>query len=263
MKRRLISVITINYNNAAGLAKTIESITSQTFTDFEYIIIDGGSTDESVEVIKKFENRVDYWVSENDNGIYNAFNKGIHQATGEFIFFLNSGDMLSCSSIFEEVVPNLKENDIIYGNILIDEKPKAWLKEYPDKLNFRHFIYDSLPHSGGSFFRRTSFKDGSAKYDENLKIVSDWKWFLTAIIKYNYSYKHINKIIGIFDCSGVSSTESALSKKEREYVLLQEFSAIYNEISELFNYKVKYDTLLSSRYLRFCLKLKKLILWQK
>ena len=89
-----LSIITVNLNNAAGLQKTIESVINQTFTDYEFIIIDGGSTDSSLEIIKQYANKITYWVSEPDNGIYNGMNKGIGQADGEYCFFLNSGDWM-------------------------------------------------------------------------------------------------------------------------------------------------------------------------
>ena len=92
MKKNKISVITINYNNKSGLEKTIQSVISQTYFELEYIIIDGGSSDGSIDVIKKYENKIDYWISEQDKGIYNAMNKGIAQAHGEYCNFMNSGD---------------------------------------------------------------------------------------------------------------------------------------------------------------------------
>ncbi|MDR2910496.1 MAG: glycosyltransferase [Bacteroidales bacterium] len=89
-----LSIITINLNNVAGLQKTIESVVKQTFTDYEYIVIDGGSTDGSADIIKQHANKITYWVSEPDKGIYNAMNKGIRVAKGEYCLFLNSGDWL-------------------------------------------------------------------------------------------------------------------------------------------------------------------------
>ena len=87
-----LSIVTINYNNKKGLAKTIESVTNQEFKDFEWIIVDGGSTDESVALIQDNLNHIDYWVSEKDQGIYDAMNKGIKASTRDYILFLNSGD---------------------------------------------------------------------------------------------------------------------------------------------------------------------------
>ena len=98
------SIITINYNNKDGLEMTINSVLGQSFQGFEYIIIDGGSTDGSIDIIKKYESRIDYWVSEPDNGVYNAMNKGIRKATGDYINFMNSGDAYHSSSALGTVV---------------------------------------------------------------------------------------------------------------------------------------------------------------
>ena len=112
-----ISIVTINYNNPSGLKKTIESVVNQTWKNFEYIIIDGGSTNGDVDIIKSFDNQIDYWVSEPDKGIYNAMNKGIKKATGDFIIFINSGDNFTNSSVLEEVQSKLTSDfDIYYGD---------------------------------------------------------------------------------------------------------------------------------------------------
>ena len=84
-----LSIITVNFNDAEGLERTIKSVISQTFHDYEFIIIDGGSTDGSVDVIKKYEDHIDYWISEKDGGIYQGMNKGLRQASGEYLNFLN------------------------------------------------------------------------------------------------------------------------------------------------------------------------------
>src|SRR5659263_50658 len=116
-----VSIITVNLNNDDGLPKTIESILSQSFIDYEYLIIDGGSTDNSLDILIKYANRITYWVSEPDKGIYNAMNKGIAHATGEWIIFMNSGDVFRN----DEVLANVFKSDIeaqtqiIYGNTLV------------------------------------------------------------------------------------------------------------------------------------------------
>ncbi len=112
-----LSIITVNLNNSAGLRKTIESIVKQTFKDFEYIIIDGGSTDGSAEVIKEFADKITYWVSEPDKGIYNAMNKGILHAKGEYLLFLNSGDWLADDDLLSKVFCEPRTADIIYGHM--------------------------------------------------------------------------------------------------------------------------------------------------
>src|SRR5690348_17657794 len=106
-----LSIITINLNNVKGLQKTMESVFAQTFTDYEYIIIDGGSTDGSVSEIKKHQNKLVYWISENDKGIYNAMNKGIVKANGEYILFMNSGDYLYTDNTIKEVFQKSNNED--------------------------------------------------------------------------------------------------------------------------------------------------------
>ncbi|MEG1573526.1 MAG: glycosyltransferase family 2 protein, partial [Bacteroidales bacterium] len=111
-----LSIITINLNDAAGIEKTLKSIwEKQSFRDFEHIVIDGGSKDGSVEVIKKYEKNLAYWISEPDKGIYNAMNKGIAKATGEYLLFINGGDWLA-DDVLAEVFAIPFEEDIVYGD---------------------------------------------------------------------------------------------------------------------------------------------------
>ena len=115
-----LSIITINYNNSIGLRKTIESVVSQTDNTFEYIIVDGGSSDGSVDIIKQYADKISQWVSERDGGIYNAMNKGVRMAHGEYIMFLNSGDILYDNNVIGHVLPKLKA-DICVGNLVSDK----------------------------------------------------------------------------------------------------------------------------------------------
>ena len=109
------SIITINYNNCDGLEKTIQSVINQSYQNFEFIIIDGGSTDSSVEVIKKYSNKIDYWISEPDKGIYHAMNKGIIQAHGEYLNFMNSGDLFYDNDVLKDISIKIDLKDIIIG----------------------------------------------------------------------------------------------------------------------------------------------------
>ncbi|MBT8324244.1 MAG: glycosyltransferase, partial [Winogradskyella sp.] len=131
-----LSIITVNFNNAEGLKKTVDSVTAQTWKDFEYIIIDGSSTDGSTEVIKANKNIIDRWVSEPDEGVYQAMNKGISMANGEYLLFLNSGDHFYKDDVLEKFHKELKEQDLIYFNLNVVEGKKDFIKEYPEKLSF-------------------------------------------------------------------------------------------------------------------------------
>ena len=199
-----LSVITINYNNCDGLRKTIESVVNQTCRDFEYIIIDGGSTDGSVDVIKQYADKIDYWVSEPDKGIYNAMNKGIAVAHGEYLNFMNSGDCFyDCSSIAEFL--NLQANeDIVFGNMVDSYTGKQMGCISSDNITAADFLNASLPHQA-SFIRRILFEKYGL-YDEKYKIASDWKFFLYVIVFMNVSLRHIDKNFATFENSGISTS---------------------------------------------------------
>lgn len=195
-----LSIITINYNNRDGLRKTIESVVGQTFRDFEYIVIDGGSTDGSVVIIKEYADRIDYWVSEKDKGIYNAMNKGALAARGEYTLFLNSGDSLLDNSVLSHVFENNLFADIVCGNIISD---KGGTMFAPEMVTMEYFILGCLPHPS-SLIRRKLFD--IHPYDENFKIAGDWEFFLYHLIVGNVTYQHIVVNITLFDTTGISSS---------------------------------------------------------
>ena len=219
-----LSVITINFNNRDGLRKTIESVVNQTYKEFEYIVIDGGSNDGSVDVIKEYADRIDYWVSEPDKGIYNAMNKGIDVAKGEYCLFLNSGDYLFSGSVIKESIPHLDGTGVVYGHIQTD-KGAIWGGVKVISLEFFYGM-GSLPHPA-SFIKSSLLK--KYHYDENLKIVSDWKLFIQVLIFGGSSYKQLDIIVSIFDTNGVSNSNYTLLYEESMLVLESHFpSSIYN-----------------------------------
>jgi glycosyltransferase involved in cell wall biosynthesis len=223
-KKPLISIITINYNNAEGLKRTIASVINQSFKDIEYIVIDGGSTDESNAVIAEFNDGIHFHISEKDSGIYNAMNKGIKNANGSYLLFLNSGDSLIDDNIINDVVYFGLDKDLIYGNLLFFTAEKEWIWNMPDQLSFETFYNTTIAHP--STFIKKSLFDEIGFYDEELSIVSDWKFFTLACAKYNCTYKHISKVISRYSFDGLSSKAENLVKieSEREKVLNKEFS---------------------------------------
>ncbi|GAT62862.1 glycosyltransferase family 2 protein [Paludibacter jiangxiensis] len=202
-----LSIISINRNNADGLRKTIESVVSQTFTDFEYIVIDGASTDGSVDIIKQYSGRITYWVSEPDKGIYNAMNKGILKATGEYCLFLNSGDWLVNENILSDIKFYQRIEDIIYGNLIYlynDKDPSTMFGIIETEITFYNFFAtQSIPHQA-AFIKRALFEKYGL-YDESYSVVSDWLFFVKTIIFGNVSLKYININITNFDPYGISS----------------------------------------------------------
>lgn len=202
-----LSIITINFNNASGLRKTAASVLTQTFTDFEYLIIDGGSTDGSREVVEEMSSRLAYWCSEKDCGIYNAMNKGVSHAKGDYLLFLNSGDMLSDTKVLENMATALDGTDIVYGNLMFcyPRPQKDFYRIYPDELTAGFFFTDSLPHPA-SFIRRQLLVD--MPYDESYKIVADWIFFTRSIVIDNRSTHHIDLRIADFTVDGASANHS-------------------------------------------------------
>jgi len=219
----LISIITINYNNKNGLEKTLRSVFEQAFTDFEYIVIDGGSTDGSLDLIKERSDKLSLWVSEPDRGIYHAMNKGMAAAKGEYLLFLNSGDWLSDAHSLGNFFAEPANADIISADINVVDGEKSFIKCYPEKIRFSYLATDSLPHPA-TLIRRKLF-DKVGPYDESLKIASDWKFFILALCKYNASYEHKNIVATNYDYTGISSSPKnrALVLSEKHGVLSEFF----------------------------------------
>lgn len=235
-----LSIITINRNDAEGLHKTIKSIVGQTFTDYEYIVIDGASTDNSVDIIKKYENKISYWVSEPDKGIYNAMNKGIKAARGEYLFFLNAGDWFYSDKVLENVFALNRNEDFLYGNVcFIKDKDNFYITDYPEKISFLLFYMDGICHQA-VFHKRSLFED--KLYDENLIIYSDYEFFIQKMIIENKSTFFVNEVISNYDENGLSSsTDLALIEKydrERKQILSSFFpERVLNDYALLANYE--------------------------
>lgn len=210
-----LSIITINYNNAAGLKKTLDSVASQICTDFEHIIVDGASTDESVEIIREYEKTLASnlspltshltWLSESDTGIYNAMNKGVRLAKGEYTLMLNSGDYLVDDYVVKNVLPLLDGTDIIQGNTIeeidnVKYRNRGYGKSDIDFFDVMkgHFLHQA------SFCRKVLF-DRYGYFDESYKMVSDTKFFMTCLGKRNASFKYVDIDISNYDVSGISA----------------------------------------------------------
>lgn len=213
MKKQKVSIITINYNNKSGLEKTIKSVISQTYPEFEYIVIDGGSSDGSLDVIKKYADKITYWVSEPDKGIYNAMNKGIMRASGEYCNFMNSGDCFYNYQTLEKIFSEHQTDKIITGITQMDASPK-YLWYPPKKITFHLMYHGTISHQS-SFIKTTLLKE--SLYDETIPIVADWAFFFKKLILDNCTYKALDVIVSIYDMTGVSSTTPY--KEERMSVL--------------------------------------------
>lgn len=237
-----ISIITINYNHLAGLKKTIQSVLEQSYSEIEYIVIDGGSTDGSKEYIASCQESLAYCVSEPDDGIYHAMNKGIDQATGEYLLFLNSGDWLVDKLVVERFVNFKPTEDIVYGDPLVREG-NTWKRKFmPKQLSIGIALTNTLSHQA-EFYKHSLFQD-NFRYDTSYKVVSDWILTNTAIIFKNCSTRYIDLVVCYFEDPGISGVFN-LRQSERNRYLKEHFSPEFLALlkdykqlnSELNNYK--------------------------
>lgn len=235
----ILSVITINYNNCSGFSKTAESVINQTFDDFEWIVIDGDSNDGSKELIEKYSSRITYGVSEKDEGIYNAMNKGVQKSKGKYVLFLNSGDWLYSKTVLSKCFSCEQNDDILYGEISFCRDGVEYQKSnLPNSLGSNYLAWNFIGHSSNVFIKRNLLL--SFPYDENLKIVSDWKFYLQTAFA-GATFRHLDFCIGCYDLSGLSEMERELGWMERDLV----FEKCIPQI-------VKYDAIMNKK-LETCL----------
>ncbi len=230
-----ISIITINYNNADGFTKTLESVYSQNYDSIEHIIVDGDSSDGSKEILEAYEFDDVIKISEPDSGIYNAMNKGVNKSSGDYLLFLNSGDSLRTSDSIENVVSMLIGNkDFYYGDLMMQFENEDRIRKYPETLSFYYFFHKgSLPHPS-MFFKKSLFTQ-IGLYNENFKIVADWDYYVKAIFKHDATYKHIAIVVSNFDAYGISSDPKhrALLLKEKEESITNNFSGFKEDYEML------------------------------
>ncbi len=216
----LVSVITINYNNCRGLHQTILSVVHQEYQNFEFIVIDGGSTDGSLDVIKDYSENITFWVSEKDRGIYHAMNKGVAQAHGDYCLFMNSGDCFYDKDVLGRVVNSSAIEDIIVGKVSIDKYDHIISPPPLNGLTLYHLYSGAIPHQG-AFIRTVLLR--KYPYDENLKISSDWKFFVQTLILDNCSIRYLDIFVSRYDMNGVSSSNPELMRKEKDETLKKLF----------------------------------------
>lgn len=235
-----LSIITINLNNAAGLRQTIESVVSQKFNDYEFIIIDGNSDDDSVSCIKKYESSIHYWECQNDNGRYHAMNKGIRKASGKYCLFLNSGDYLYHENALKDIFEYDFDEDIVYTNLIMKNHHGERIQVFPEKLTF-YWMYTQFLGHASSIIKRELFHKISF-YNEQYQIVSDWEFFLLAICKHQCSTQYINSCMAILVEGGISNHPAMRAKvqEERDDVLRKHFQCFYKDYELL--YELQYNS---------------------
>lgn len=216
-----LSIITINRNNRTGLQRTMDSVSGQTYRDFEYIIVDGASTDDSQEVISQYEGKVCpvEWISEADNGIFDAMNKGIRMSQGKYLLFLNSGDVLDNADVLQHVFERHYKADVVIGRCRVFRgTEEVWVSMPQEHYTFNDLFHGSIAHQA-SFIRKDLF-DRYGLYRDDLKIMGDWEFFLRTIVLNNCTVKAYPGIVSRYELDGVSSDEKSarIITQEKEYV---------------------------------------------
>ncbi len=214
----LVSIITICLNTADTIEQTIQSVISQSYPAIEYIIIDGGSSDSTIDIIRKYKNKISYWLSEKDAGISDAFNKGFLASKGDWIAFLNAGDVYGDREAINNLMQYSGQYDVIYGNLKgvrkKDNKPKYYHAE--DISGDVYWLKNAIPHQSCVTSRKVFEKIGL--FDKDIKFAMDYEHFLRAY-RQGFKFKAIDKVITNISGGGVSA--KFWKKQLAEFMLAQ------------------------------------------
>ena len=247
IKKPLITIITVSYNAVDSIEKTILSVINQSYLNIEYIIIDGNSTDGTVDIIKKYSDKIAYWISEKDKGIYDAMNKGIEKATGDYIQFLNSSDVINENTTIQNIIENLpnQNTDVIYGDIIIEREDGYY---YMHPLELKTFKYRFPIFHPSSWVKTEILK--KYKFDTKYKIAADFNFFRFIYYK-KFSFYYLPIIFTLFEgINGVSSTnQSKLEEEKKEIIknkclIIHIINKVFNKLKTL---KTKYLTKFSTK----------------
>ncbi|MCH9661234.1 MAG: glycosyltransferase [Bacteroidetes bacterium] len=228
-----LTIITINYNNVQGLERTLKSVQAQGITNgLEYIVIDGGSTDGSMELIESFSTSIDYWKSEPDQGVYDAMNKGIQKASGEYLLFLNSGDHFYSDLSLKDQLSKMHGASIIAFSIETKLNGVSKVKHHPADFTLDFLYTDTFAHQ--STLIKKSLFDSVGLYSTAYKIVSDWKFFLDATVKHGATYKSVEEVFTTYYLDGMSATADGtlIRKKERREILAKDYGFLNKDYQE-------------------------------
>jgi glycosyltransferase involved in cell wall biosynthesis len=233
----IVTVITVVYNGEASIGDTINSVINQDYKNLEYIIVDGGSTDKTIEIIKSFEDKIDLWISERDRGIYDAMNKGITSANGNWINFMNSGDRLAKSNTLSQIFTQHHEADLLYGDALIEYE--AFSVPFP--VHPLNTIWKNSPFCHQACFVKAAvMKD--YKFDLQYKIGADHDLFYRAY-KANLVFTYIPVLVCLFDGRDGTTKKRIVQaiKDKRDIALKYEYSIakrLYYQFYLLYIYSV-------------------------
>lgn len=250
-----VSVITVCFNASGVIEKTIKSVIEQSYKDLEYIIIDGLSTDGTMSIVELYSKHIDYYISEPDNGIYDAMNKGILRSTGDYLIFMNAGDEFIGNNVIDQLVYSSGNISLVHGNIIRCFRKRTIKSSgiYSDKPSLMDFLYDTFHHQSCLIKRNLFQKYGL--YDTNYKLCSDWKFYFDCVILNGVDCKYVDIDVAKFAMDGASTKHKDLYLEERRQYLRSIYGdEIYGYLDELYNYR---KSRLASTIMRFRYSLKK------
>jgi len=240
-----ISIITACFNAQDTIEETIRSVAKQTYDNIEYIIVDGSSTDNTLQIIENYRDMINILISEPDSGVYNAMNKGIKVATGDLLFFLNADDIFINELVVQQFAEFAESNNtgLLLGDIILLDKYDGRVYHEKQSLIDNIQLLKSTIFHPATFFRKEVF-ERFGRYSEENKIASDYEWYLNYFIKNNGDYSYLDKPVSVFSMGGLSSDErySKIHKEERERIQKQYFSErkfkILKFLSKIFSRKI-------------------------
>jgi glycosyltransferase involved in cell wall biosynthesis len=236
----LFSIVTVVRNGEDFIEKTLKSVIGQTYKNVEVIVIDGGSTDSTVELLKKYGKSISHWVSEPDEGIYHAMNKGIRLCNGDYIFFLNCGDCLASPYVLDEVAKYIQTNspDILHGDIYINSEGSKTPLRMEIESDFQLYK-KTICHQ--AIFSSSRVFEVVGGFDTSYRVCADREWLIRALRKYKFRLSYINVPISVFDRSGVSSRTRTLQRFEDMKINFVYFgSKFYPYLLKQIQYKIRH-----------------------
>ena len=239
MKNYRFSIVTVCKNSEESIERTICSVLNQNYTDIQYVIIDGGSSDKTVSYINQFRGKIDCLISEKDNGIYEAMNKGLSKADGDIVVFLNAGDIFFNSNVIWKINERINEFeteniDVFHGNVLMYyEKSGDGYMWKTGPLNEFKVYQGSIPHPSTYYVRKALLKNGI--FDENYRIAGDYEWVVRGLVKNKLKFKYMNIITAIFYQGGISNSPGFDNHNREE---IQKIISSYFTISKRIGYRI-------------------------
>ena len=254
-EKPVVSVITVVYNSEKLLERTIQNILSQTYQNIELIIVDGGSKDGTLDIIKKYNDKISYWVSEKDNGLYDAMDKGLQLASGDYVWYINSGDLIFDDTTTEKIFANNPTYaDIYYGDTLyvnvnyepIGLRNDITNKKLPAQLSVDSFQYGMVICHQAFIMKRSI----AARYDLQYKYVADYDWEI-ACTKNAKTAIHTNQVLAKFLTEGFSTKHRKASVKEKYKVMLKHWGFVIGNLNYLTNaFKAALSFLKRKKYVK-------------